>query len=252
MTTEPLRKPWWSPEVLAAEEALARNRITPDDLNFRSDFGCYRALQLGIDPELCLLNEHNAFRRSEVSGLCRDYRNVLKAVRQRVPTKIADIGCGVGYTTDGLKRIWRDATVHGYDIAHDAVELAQRAWRGCEFFAGAVSPGQSLKAQYDLVLCQEFYPFTRTSCAMTHRVWITFLLSQLSDGGVLLVAVPSNCTESVNDSFAEIQSDYSIRRFVLTGPRLSRLIPLSWSVAIGRTLGQLKSPRGRTVYVIRS
>lgn len=249
--TEPPSEPWWTPEVLAVREALTRARYSTDDLDFRGDFGCYRALKLGIDPEICLLNEHNACHRSEVSGLCRDYRNVLKATGQRMPRRIADIGCGVGYTTDGLKRVWADAVVHGYDISRDAVELAQRTWHGCEFFACAVSPEQPLKTRYDVVLCQEFYPFTRTSSADTHRMWITFLLSQLSDEGALVVAVPSSGTNSVKDSFTELRNEFAICRFMLVRPQLSRFIPFWISMVIGRLLGLIKQPRGRTIYVIR-
>lgn len=232
---------WWSPESLAAREREVRTGSTSDSADLRNDFASYRALASGLDPQASGLHQHNEVERWRIDTVCRDYEAIIRRKLRYSPKRIADLGCGAGFTTDGLHRTWPDATVTGFDVSHDAIDYARKRWTACTFVEGAIVTDGTLDgAPYDVILCQEFYPFSRTSNASVHTTWLQLLRGSLSHRGVALILVWSGTRNSINDSYRTIQSHFCITQHLIPAPRIA--------VKVGSYLSQ---PIGRLLHVVR-
>lgn len=75
----------------------------------------------------------------------------------------------------------------GFEVSEDAVEFAARNFPPARFVKIALGPGTPLPHRFDLILCQEFYAFTRTSDPDIHRAYVNYFLQHLEPGGVLLI-----------------------------------------------------------------
>ena len=67
-----------------------------------------------------------------------------------VPNQILDVGCGLGFTTRELKRVFPSAQVTGIDISTDAIFFAQK------------SIGSVKQWQLVLYLCLSINSYVRT------------------------------------------------------------------------------------------
>lgn len=243
--------PWWSPEAIANQEARVRALADQGQLDVKNDFASYRALADGQDPISAGLHHHNPFTQSHIDALCRDYRNLLNSRTNLEPSNIADLGCGVGFTTAGLKRQWPHAEVTGFDVSQDAVRFARTTWQTCQFEAKAIDPRRELATtHFDFLLCQEFYPFTRTASVDEHRTWIRFLLENLTNNGTALVTVSSANRESINATYAQLNKELKIHRYRIATPRISQRIPLTMSRLLGSVLCKVKPEWARSIYVL--
>jgi 2-polyprenyl-3-methyl-5-hydroxy-6-metoxy-1,4-benzoquinol methylase len=253
MNDTPPQKPWWSPEVLAEREREVRTGSDPANEDLRNDFASYRALVSGADTSQASLHLHNECEPWRVDTVCRDYQAVVRAALGRPPRTIADLGCGAGFTTDGLKRTWPAAVVHGFDVSHDAVTVARSRWPACQFTQVALSPDVTVPCSpYDFILCQEFYPFTRTGEIADHRSWLSCLSRSLVPGGVAVVMISAATPESVNDTFGELRSEFALQRVRVAAPRISRSLPFAASCSAAAVLRIVKPLWVRNLYVLRS
>jgi len=81
-------------------------------------------------------------------------REFLELLRPRRPKRIADLGCGPGYTTQLLGDVFPDASVRGLDGSQSFVILAQRAPRERIAFEVADVTRSLPGGPYDLVYCR--------------------------------------------------------------------------------------------------
>jgi SAM-dependent methyltransferase len=216
-----MEKNWFDPDVLGELERRTRSSNLEEVRN-EGDFGCYAVANRGEGVVASLVESHNlvyAFQR------VNQYRAVLK---QRRFYRIADMGCGLGLTTEALSRLYPEARVVGFDISHDAVEYARRTFHNASFKQMALGPEAELGASFDLILCQEFYPFTRTGDWDVHRGYIGMLLRHLEPDGILLIELserdPHKTVLRNITKLREIQASVSYLPF----DRIYRKIRLFW------------------------
>jgi SAM-dependent methyltransferase len=248
--SEPQEAPWWSPEVLAAKERLVRSGVDEASSDIRNDYAAYKSLNAGADPIASGLYLHNEFDWKRIRAVCADYRRIVGSVSLQQPGRIADLGSGAGFTTEGLRRTWPGATVVGFELSEDAVEYARRQWPHCRFTPGAIRHDSPLAdGPFDLIVCQEFYPFTRTDRLDDHRQWIEFVRANLSPGGVGLITVTSSNTESINSTFAVLRHASNVGRVRLAAPRLARKLPFVLSRIAGSALATVRPSWSRSIYV---
>lgn len=250
--SESRNAPWWSPEILAETERRIRSGADAASGDIRNDYGSYKALVAGADPFTSGLYLHNEFDRRRVDTVCRDYRRIARSFSVDEPRKVADLGSGAGFTTAGLRRMWPHASVVGFELSEDAVNFARTQWPECTFHAGAIRPDVPLvDGPYDVILCQEFYPFTRTRDHRDHETWLSFLRANLTESGVALVMVTTSNDESINANYAALRNRRSMRRILLAAPRLARLLPYALSRLAGAVLAAVRPPWARSIYVVR-
>ena len=243
---------WWSPEVLAAREREIRSGTDAEATDVRSDFASYKALVSGSDETASGLYMHNEVQPWRIDTMCRDYAAVVCSNCSTEPNRIADLGCGAGFTTDGLQRTWPAANVTGFDVSIDAVQFARSRWPKCSFVDGAIVPGQPMPgAPFELLLCQEFYPFTRTGSIAAHREWLSCLLSNMSNDGLAIIMVAASTRDSINDTYAELRREFALRRVQVAAPRIARRLPFVVSRVAAVALRDAKPGWVRNLYVLR-
>lgn len=251
MTNNSDDSPWWSPKSIREQEQHIRSLANQGELDMRNDFASYRALADGADPISAGLHHHNPYTETHIRALCRDYRNILHYLAFTPPQRIIDLGCGAGFTTGGLKQFWPHAEVEGIDVSHDAVRFASATWPSCSFTARAIDPAEPFSTeQYDLILCQEFYPFTRTSSLEEHQHWLTYVTSQLSEHGAAIITVTASNQESITANIKTLRQSFVLKQIDVAVPRLSRHVPLLISRVAGVIAKRVKPEWVRSVYVV--
>ena len=249
--TDP-RPDWWSPEVLAERERQIRSGADAEADDIRNDFASYKALVGGSDETESGLHMHNEVQSWRIDTMCRDYAAVTRQACGTDPARIADLGCGAGFTTDGLWRTWPSARVTGFDVSVDAVQFARSRWPKCGFVTGAIVPGQPMDgAPFDLLLCQEFYPFTRTGSVATHREWLGGLLGNMSNDGLAIIMVAASTRDSINDTYTTLRREFALRRVQVAAPRIARRLPFALSRVAAVALRDAKTGWVRNLYVLQ-
>jgi trans-aconitate methyltransferase len=183
-----LENQWFWPKNLERQNKAARQAAPGDGLS--GDWASYAQANRGDGLAGSEIEKHNVV---DPRARVEMYRRAL-APAQIV--SIADLGCGLGFTADALSKVFRTESVTGYEISDDACEFAAQRFPNLRFIPGAVLPGEPLFASYDLILCQEFYPFTRTADLEFHKLFIDGLLASLTARGVLLITLTSKDPEN--------------------------------------------------------
>jgi len=250
MTTPDL--PWWSPEALAQREREVRTAGAAGETDIRNDFSSYKALASSGNTDASGLYMHNEVEPWRIDTVCGDYATLIRRLRKHEPKTIADLGCGAGFTTDGLQRVWPLARVTGFDVSVDAVRFARQRWTRCTFVDGAITPNAVLDgAPFDLLLCQEFYPFTRTGSTSVHREWLHGLLNNMSEDGLAIIMVAASTPESINETYESLRGEFVLRKIRIAAPRISRRLPFALARLAGRAISVVKPAWVRNLYVLQ-
>lgn len=175
-----LNTPWFDPNALDKSQEDFRNKRF-DNLNIKNDFASYAIANRGDGLQGASVNSHNLVK---ALPRIKQYNDILGRTNFN---RIADIGCGLGITTNALAEYYVNSKVTGFDVSLDAVEFATKNFPRAEFVKMAISPSTPLPYVFDLILCQEFYPFTRTNDFDFHNSFIQHFLNHLSPNGVLLI-----------------------------------------------------------------
>ncbi len=179
---------WFHPGSLNQQNKDARN--SPPGAS-KGDFGSYSAANRGAGLAGSEIEQHNVIDNALVRA--KIYHGFLG---KRSVKSIADIGCGLGYTANALSEEFGTKSVDGYEVSYDACEYASRTFPSLKFFPGALEPGKELPRAYDLVLCQEFYPFTRTNDFTFQSQYAEGFACSLTSAGVLLIMQTSRGREN--------------------------------------------------------
>lgn len=172
---------WTNPDVMARLDAEMSAAPALDGLAEKGDFGSYAVANRGGGLEESGVEHHNLFH---VEGRVALY---AAALPQRPFGAIADMGCGLGLTTDALRRRLGAETADGYEISSDAVAFASRTFPDSRFHRIGITPGTAFGRNYDLILCQELYAFTRIADQDFQQAMIANFMAHLNPGGMLLI-----------------------------------------------------------------
>ena len=197
-------KDWWKPKNLKMLEEVESSKEDITGIDTGGDFGSYKVmLELG-DLEKSQIRSHNDIQpRYRV-------RTVKRLLGGLEPLRVLDAGCGLGFTTNELKRQFPNAKVYGVDVSSDAIKFARANFPDCEFDCFAIDPDSGdFEVQFDLILAFEFYPFTRTSDLKEHVRFIRYLLSLLSSRGKLVIYQLWNNDESLSVNYDKLKSGFS-------------------------------------------
>ena len=180
-----------------------------ESLNVRGDFGSYKVMLQTEDIEGSQIEAHHninpAYRVVIIKGILGEFS----------PREIIDVGCGLGFTTSVIKRLFPTSEVTGIDLSTDAIAYGEKHFVDCKFVAEAIDPSNTEK-QYsaDLICAFEFYPFTRTSQIEDHKNYLNYLMGWLNDGGRLVILQLWDNEESLSANYDELVNDFSEWQFM--------------------------------------
>lgn len=203
--------PWFSPEELD-KERLKYENMDPDLIAVDNDFGSYAKVSRGNGIKDSAIEKHNLIN---CDARARLYFELLG--RKRF-LNIADVGCGIGLTSIALSKIFKADKVTGFDISKDAINYANKtSSKGVEYAVKKVEPSMPLGGSYDLVVAQEFYPFTRTMDIRIHMGYLdSLMLSLAGNRGVILIGLSNGSGESILNNLREIKSNLEARNAKLS------------------------------------
>ena len=228
---------WWEVSKLKVAEEKQRNSFTKNNFDYKEDFGSYKALKEGVSIKDSGLINHNICSKKIINNVLNDYIELLKKENIKAPRSIADYGCGAGFTTNVLKEIFQDASVIGYEISYDAVDYARTNFPNCLFEQKAIDPGSlDDKEQFDLIFCQEFYPFNRSTDKSNHEKWLNFISRNLNKNGIAIIAFYGQSSETMNSNYQYLRKKFKLRRYILINPRISSKCPLIMSKFLGNII----------------
>jgi SAM-dependent methyltransferase len=192
-----VRNDWFLPKNLEKSQAECMSS-DPGRISEGGDFASYARANRGVGLTGSGIESHNL---TNPSIRIRLYKHILGSVPRK---KIADIGCGLGFSSKALADVFL-ANVDGYEVSLDAVQFSKRTWPGLCFFCRAIEPGIPLGQTYDLIVAQEFYPFTRTAELSIHLGYVDVLERSLNGGGVLLIGLSEGTKESILSNISQLQ-----------------------------------------------
>jgi SAM-dependent methyltransferase len=218
---------WWKPRNLAESESKHRNSL---DIDVRNDFGYYRVMVETDQPKKAQISQHNDMRPSYRTRLVKELIGPLHI------GSIFDVGCGIGITTESLRKVFKSTSVTGIDISHDAITYATSKFRKCNFICDSIDPESGKTYDFfDLICAFEFYPFSRTSDFQTHKSYIEYLFSFLKPEGRLVIWQRWDNQESLSTNFEEIQNqltDYQFFSYQLPLTIVAKIFPFGYRVNI--------------------
>jgi SAM-dependent methyltransferase len=203
---------WFLPKNLEKSQAECMSS-DPGTISEGGDFASYARANRGVGLTGSGVESHNL---THPSFRIRLYKHILGSVPRE---KIADLGCGLGFSSKALADVFL-ANVDGYEVSLDAVQFSKRTWPGLCFFCRAIEPGIPLGQTYDLIVAQEFYPFTRTADIGIHLGYIDALERSLKTGGVLLIGLSEGTKESILSNISKLQDQLKNKRLNISLVRL--------------------------------
>lgn len=125
--------------------------------------------------------------------------DLANRIRDLIPNKIIDLGCGPGNSTNVLKTTFPDAYILGIDSADDMIEKAKKTHPNIDF---KLCDLHSIEKGFDLIFsnaCLQWVP--------DHHVLLPELINKLNDNGTLAVQVPNNSEEKLYRIIREIAAE---------------------------------------------
>lgn len=147
----------------------------------------------------------------------RAARDLLSQICGMTPSRIFDLGCGPGNSTQLLLRMFPQARVVGLDSSTNMLRVARARAPGAEFVRGDIEswrPNESV----DLIFANAALHF-----APDHYELIMRLMSFLPEGGCLAVQMPNNMHEVSHALMRMVAAD---------SPWADRLVPIAKTRAI--------------------
>lgn len=235
---------WFDPEALDAAQAES-HRSSTDSARIGGDYGSYAIANRGGGLSVSGVSNHNL-----IYGAHRvaQYAAILGG---RTFDRIADMGCGLGITTDALAGHYLGAEVLGFEVSQDAIEFAQSHFKRPRFVRMAISPSEPLPGLFGLILCQEFYPFTRTRDHGVHKSYIEYLLAHLQPEGVLLIELSErDFDKSILATIDGLGFSFENRR--LPFDRIYRYLPIfQLAVLVSAVLSAVLSKAANRCVILR-
>ena len=212
---------WFSPENLRDQENSEEAQFDRQgDCFSTSDFRSYINLnKKNISEDI---HSHNLQSRDALFVATVIYRKVKKMS----PLKnILELGCGAGFSSVGIRDVFRSSRIKAIDISHNAIEYAKRTFDSIDFEVHGVDEcSQVPGAPFDLIIAYEFYPFSRTNDWKYQR---GIIMQLLKNGSALYIANVCDDT-SIFKNMVLIENDPELRLVhYITFPKskIYRLIP---------------------------
>ena len=203
-------KNWWEPTELKRIENNIRNKSNVSSINHGDSFASYKSMLKTNNLVKSNIKFHNDISPSIKISIIKQ---IIEANFN--PLKILDVGCGLGFTTNELKKKFPHADVVGIDISLEAIQFAKFNFKKSNFKVICIDPKQdNLGNNYDLILASEFYPFTRTSDTNKNRDYLLHFLNSLSHSGNLILFQRKDNPDSIFVNLTNLKKNLKIISFL--------------------------------------
>jgi trans-aconitate 2-methyltransferase len=144
----------------------------------------------------------------------RPAQDLLSRIPAFAPRRVADLGCGPGFSTELIARLFPHAEIVGVEHSEKALQTARTRLPGIQFETldiGHWSPAEP----YDLIFSNGALQWLPN-----HRHLVPKLLSSVTKGGFLALQIPNNLQEPNRALMRMVAAD---------GPWAQKLLPIAKS-----------------------
>lgn len=226
---------WWKVKNLEKYEKEVKKIDEVTTLDEHGDFGAYRSVLKGVSISETGLAYHNDLR-SKLK--IRFIDSQLLSEKQSV-MDILDAGCGMGFTTNELGKFYKNSKVVGVDVSSDGIIYAKKTFSSQEFICQGIDPKNPPLGKFDLIFCFEFYPFTRTGSVEVHRKYLEYFLSQLKEGGELILHQRWENPDSISPNISLLKNKFDLYRFNTFRVPHAKVIKIFWFAILSQFMDKL-------------
>ena len=140
--------------------------------------------------------------------------DLLSRIPTFAPRRVADLGCGPGFSTELIARLFPHAEIIGVDHSEKALQMAQARLPGIQFEKLDIGQWTPVKP-YDLIFSNGALQWLPN-----HRHLVPKLLSSVEKDGFLALQIPNNLQEP---------NRALIRMVAAEGPWAEKLLPIAKS-----------------------
>jgi trans-aconitate 2-methyltransferase len=153
----------------------------------------------------------------------RPARDLIAAIPTAEATRVVDLGCGPGNSTEILMARYPTASVTGLDSSEDMVRAARRRLPGVPFELADIATWQA-PGPYDVIVANAVLQWVPNHAALLPR-----LVAVLSTGGSLAVQMPDNLAEPSHVLMQEVAAEgpWAAKLAGAQGER-SEVAPAAW------------------------
>ena len=223
---------WWTPEnhKIAEKNFLATkdfNKLDP-----RTDFGSYRRILLGDSIRSSQIELHNDLYPSKKIK----FLSSLIDKKKTDCLDILDVGCGLGFTSEALSKVYQSSRITGVDLSKDAIKYAKKSFQNINFVCNAIEPSNETIGNFDIILAIEFYPFTRHGNLQAHKNYLKHLLNHLKKNGRLVICQKWDSSLSIAKNLTELNNNFREYKFFLTHMPHSKVLRFVSNKSIAQTI----------------
>jgi trans-aconitate 2-methyltransferase len=131
----------------------------------------------------------------------RPVRDLVGALPVAEATRVMDLGCGPGNSTEILAARYSEAQVSGIDSSEDMIVAARKRMPGAAFAVQDVHDWQG-EGPYDVILANAVFQWVPN-----HETLFPALLQKLRSGGALAVQMPDNLEEPAHRLMRETAAE---------------------------------------------
>ena len=195
---------WWKPKNLKTSEKSFLEKEHLEELDTENDFGSYKVMRIYNDIERSQILSHNDLQPNY------HIKTIKKLLNNYSPNSIVDVGCGLGFTSNELKKIYPNASITGIDISEDAIAYASNKFSLCSFLCEPIDPENvNQNLEFDLIIAFEFYPFTRTGLFNDHVEYLNHLTKDITGEQKLVIMQAWDNPESLSKNFEILRHHFS-------------------------------------------
>lgn len=207
-------KEWYKVEELEKLQHEYDASYEEGKIDVKNDFHSYRMLNDGAGMDESAISSHNTngapavVTAKTVEYLAKKYmKKDLKNGENRL--RIADFGGGAGFIANALSQVFQEGRVFSYELAREASGYGRKHFTNVTFINKGIGEGDIMEeAPFDIVLANEFYPFTRNNDWGYQRTYVDTCLDNLRPGGILLIGLTKK-PECLLDNMVKLKNKYA-------------------------------------------
>ncbi len=239
---------WWMPSQLKSAEKEIREIDDLESLDTKNDFGSYRYALITSDLRASEVGSHNDL------DPVRKVVAVQRVLRLSDLSKVLDVGCGLGFTTNSMAACFPDGEVVGVDVSEDAIKFAQKNFLKPRFLSMAIGPDSPLIGKFDCIFCFEFYPFSRTFDIEFQSALIEWFGKQLEAEGRIVIYQRADNPHSFHSRLPVLRekcAGFDITVLLIPHPKLPSWIPDSIAMLVSKAISLFGREGVKKIVVIK-
>jgi 2-polyprenyl-3-methyl-5-hydroxy-6-metoxy-1,4-benzoquinol methylase len=138
------------------------------------------------DPHGFELNQNSDFQQRRINCTLASVKEAIQKLSLTDALKLLDLGCGQGFITEKIKKLYPDAEIAALDYSVTAIEYAINHFSGIDFVVGDAYKSPYMESYFDVVVCNNLWEHVPDPINL-----LAGIKPILKPGGFLIISTPS-------------------------------------------------------------